>query len=588
MAMPALAEATKTIEVLPDEVIGRIAAGEAIERPASAVKELIENAIDAEARSVHIEVEAGGRRRLRVTDNGAGIRSGEIELAFKRHATSKLRSAEELQALTTLGFRGEALASIAAVSRTTIVTRHRDERAGVSLRLRGGLIENQRRVGAPAGTAVTVENLFFNTPARLAFLKRDATEKRHITWVALRYAMAYPGIAFALKQDGRERFRSSGSGELADVVAKCFGLPAFKRMAPIESSENRGPGRPRVDVRGFAALPSVSRASRDRIVLFVNGRAVQDSALSHAVTQAYDGLLKAGRFPLAVLLLSVPPGFVDVNAHPTKAEVRFRDSQLAFTAVQRAVREALSQAEDVAPAADLWSETGFSEDYVSYQNPRPPWWRSEADDAFADEAPETLPAESDAPIRPRTLPLLRVVGQVGAAYIIAEGPAGLYLVDQNAAHERVLFQQLIDESANGGVKSADLPESQAVLLSPADAELLGEIGGLFTQLKFEIEVFGANSYVIRQLPRMASGVAGVDLLPAMLARLRESERTEACAAAALAGAAAIRRGQILPLEDMQALIAQLERCPAPFASPSGQKTLIHLSREQLADEFRRR
>ncbi len=575
------------IELLPDEVIGRIAAGEAIERPASVVKELIENAIDAGAGSVHIEVEAGGRRLLRVTDNGAGIRHAEIELAFKRHATSKLRAVEDLQQLTTLGFRGEALASIAAVSRATIVTRHREEEMGASLNLRGGFIERLKRVGAPAGTVVAIENLFFNTPARLAFLKSDATEKRHIHWVVLRYAMAYPAIAFCLKQDGRERFRSSGSGELADVVANALGLKAFRSMVAVDSLEALKPGRSGILVAGFASLPSMSRASRDRIILFVNGRAIQDSALSHAVTQAYDGLLETGAFPVAVLLITMPPDLVDVNVHPTKAEVRFRDSQLVFVAVQRAVREALLGAADAAPAADLWSATGFTDDAVAYHNAQPAWRKASADDPFDDIGLDSIPAGAGAPNRPRTLPVLRVVGQVGAAYIIAEGPAGLYLIDQNAAHERVLYQELIDESANGGVESAALAESQTVLLAPDDAETLREASDLFAQLSFEIEVFGPNSFLIRRAPRMVARLLAADYLPRMLESLRLSRKTAERVTQSLATVAAVRSGQIMQREEMQSLIMQLERCPAPFASPSGQKTLIHLSREQLADEFRR-
>lgn len=581
-------EANMSISVLPEEVIGRIAAGEAIERPASAAKELIENAIDAGASSVHVEVEAGGRRALRVTDNGVGIRAGEIELAFKRHATSKLRTADDLRDISTLGFRGEALASIAAVSRATLVTRHRDDDTGVSLNARGGVIEQRRYVGAPAGTVVAIENLFFNTPARLAFLKSEATEKRHIHWVVLRYAMAYPNIAFALKQDGRERFRSSGGGELADVLANALGLKAFRCMVAVDAAEERRPGRPHIGVAGYVSQPPLSRASRDRIILFVNGRAVQDSALSHAITQAYDGLLKAGAFPFAVLMLSMPPDFVDVNVHPTKAEVRFRDSQLVFVAVQRAVRETLMRSADGAAAADLWTSTGFGEDYIAYHSPQPAWRQGRADDPFDDEGIDYIPEAAETPMRPRTLPLLRVVGQVGAAYVIAEGPAGLYLIDQNAAHERVLYQELIDESANGGVPSKALPESQTALLSPEDAALLGEVSGLFAQLNFEIEVFGPNSFLIRRAPRIVSGMSASEVLPRMLASLRGSEKTVESAAEALAEAAAVRSGQMLQLEEMQSLIAQLERCPAPFASPRGRKTLIHLSREELADEFKRR
>lgn len=577
-----------TIELLSEEVIGRIAAGEAIERPASAVKELIENAIDAGATSVHVEVEAGGRRLLRVTDNGGGIRAGEIELAFKRHATSKLRRAEELRGIATLGFRGEALASIAAVSRATIVTRHRDEQMGVSLKLNGGAIESQQGVGAPAGTVVSIENLFFNTPARLEFLKSETTEKRHIYWVVLRYSMAYPQIAFVLKQDGRERFRTSGGGKLSDVISKAFGLNEFKHMIAVEAVEARRPGKPQVEIAGYVSLPSLHRASRDRIIFFVNGRGIQDSSLSHAVTQAYEGLLKPGAFPFAVLLISAPSDFVDVNVHPTKAEVRFRDSQLIFVAAQRAVREALTEAGDAVPTGDLWSASGFSDEYVAYQNSQSPWARKSDADLFDDEGLDLAPESAGAPARPRTLPVLRVVGQVGAAYIIAEGPAGLYLVDQNASHARVLYQQLLDESANGGIECTELPESQTVLLSPEDAELLAETGGLFAQLHFEIEVFGPNSFVIRRMPKMGSAMPAAELLPRMLAILRNSAKTADSAAAALADTAAVRSGQILQFENMQSLVAQLERCPEPLSSPGGRRTLIHLSREQLADEFRRR
>ncbi len=577
-----------TIEVLPETVIGRIAAGEAIERPASVVKELIENAIDAGASAVQVEVEAGGARLLRVSDNGAGIRRQEIQLAFKRHATSKLRSADDLQGLTTLGFRGEALASIAAVSRATILTRHRDEPMGVTLRLQGGAVEHERPAGAPAGTVVTIENLFFNTPARLKFLKSEATEKRHIHWTAARYAMAYPQIAFALKQDGRERFRSSGGGQLADVLAKVFGLKEAKCMVAVEAVEARRPGRPRIAVAGFVSLPSLSRASRDRIILFVNGRAIQDPALSHALTQAYEGLLPAGAFPFAVLLLTMPPDFVDVNVHPTKAEVRFRDAQLVFVALQRAVREVLLAAADAAPAPDPWTGGAFSDVYVDYQKAPPQWPRRPADDLFDDAGLDETPEAGGPPSRPRTLPVLRVLGQVGAAYIIAEGPAGLYLVDQNAAHERVLFQKLCDESANGGIEGAQLAESQTVLLSPEDSDLLAQVENLLTHLSFEIERFGPNSYVIRRRPTLLAGLQAAEFMPRLLEILRRSARTPADAAAALAAVAALRRGQILEQEAMQSLIAQLERCPEPFVSPGGRKTFIHLSREDLAEEFRRR
>lgn len=575
------------IVILADEVVDRIAAGEAIERPASAVKELIENAIDAAATAIHIETEAGGRKLLRVSDNGTGIRRGEIELAFKRHATSKLRHADELTAIRTLGFRGEALASIAAVSQTTIVTRHRDEKMGLRMQLHGGVLGRQQPLGAPAGSVITIENLFFNTPARLKFLKTDNTEKRQIYWAVARYALAYPQIAFALLNDGRERFRSSGNGQLADVVARVFGLKEFKHMLPVQAAESPRMGRVAVGLCGYASLPQLHRASRDRIIFFVNGRAVQDSALTQAVTRAYDGLLEPGAFPLAALMLSVPPGFVDVNVHPTKAEVRFRDQQIVFRAVQRAVRMALQDAAENALDVESWAAPSGDGTIRDVPRPDASWRHALAEDPFDSYARESIPERAAAPLRPRTLPPLRVLGQAGAAYIIAEGPAGLYLVDQNAAHERLLYQQLRRDLDAGGVPSQAAAESQSFVLAPEDAALLAETAEIFAQLGFELEIFGPNTFLARSLPAMLCGQAPGDVIAHILHRLRSGDRTVHCAAAALAAATAIKRGQILQIEEMRALIAELEHCPEPHSAPSGNKTLVHITSEQLSAEFRR-
>ena len=575
------------IQVLPEEVVARIAAGEAVERPASAVKELVENAIDAGATAVHIEADAGGRQRIRVSDNGAGISGTDIELAFKRHATSKLNRAEDLNAVSTLGFRGEALASIAAVSRATIITRQRDAKMGATLKLEGGQLQFQGQIGAPAGSVITVENLFFNTPARLKFLKKDITEKRHIYWVVARYAMAYPQIAFALKLDGRERFRSNGRGDLADPASKTFGLSEFKCMLPLQSDEAARPGAIPIAVRGYTSAPSLHRASRDRIILFVNGRAIQDSSLSHAVTQAYDGLLRAGAFPLAVLLISVPPDFVDVNVHPTKAEVRFRDSNLVFTTVQRTVRETLLKAGDIGDLPDGLPARPFDLPGNGEINSQAPWWQPRRD-LLIDDDLAYIPEDASAPSKPRTLPLLRVIGQVGATYLIAEGPAGMYLLDQNAAHERVLYQQLCEQMSEGALQTVAVSESQTIALSPSDADLLADVSLLLAGFGFEIEPFGPNTFVLRQVPACAADCQADELVPALLDCLRHGNQNERTAMVALARALAIRRGQVLALDDMQSIVQMLERCPSPQISPSGSKTLIHLSRDDLAHEFGRR
>ena len=575
------------IQILADDVVARIAAGEAVERPASAVKELIENAIDAGATAVHIETSGGGRRLLRVSDNGSGIRPEEIELAFKRHATSKLRSAEELQALKTLGFRGEALSSLAAVSRAAVVTRHRDEAMGLRF-ISGAGMNRCEPIGAPAGTVVTIENLFYNTPARLKFLKNDTTEKRHIHWVVARYAMAYPGIAFVLLQDGRERFRSSGSGELGDVVAKAFGLSEYKRMVAVDGHEPAGSGRVAISISGFTSDPTLSRARRDRIILFVNGRAIQDSSLTHAVIQAYDGLLKERAFPLAALMITTPPDFVDVNVHPTKAEIRFRDSQQVFLALQRAVREAILDSADGETADDLWSPSGFTDQYIHYQSLRTPWRPDGGSDLVDEQGLRYVPVTAEPSARPRTLPILRVVGQVGAAYIVAEGPAGLYLVDQNAAHERVIYQQFSQAQAENRLCSQAQAETQTVLLSPQEAQLLESIAEQLAALGFELELFGPNAFACRAMPAAAMGLPLDELMTRLLDQLRGADPQLEDVLKALAAAIAVRSGQVMSADEMRALIAELERCPDPLLSPTGRKVLLHLSSEQLADQFSQR
>ena len=512
----------------------------------------------------------------------------KIALAFKRHATSKLRAAEELEALQTLGFRArEALASLAAVSKATIVTRHRDDVMGVRFTSDAG-VNRCQPIGAPAGTVVTIENLFYNTPARLKFLKNDATEKRHIHWVVARYAMAYPGLAFVLIQDCRERFRSSGSGALADVVTNAFGLLESKSMVAVRGHEPVRNGSAAIDVCGFASNLTLSRARRDRIILFVNGRAIQDSSLTHAVIQAYDGLLKERSFPLAALMITTPPGFVDVNVHPTKAEIRFRDSQSVFLAVQRAVREAIVEQADGEPVEDLWSASGFSEQYLHYQRLPDPWRRDDGGELVDELGLQYIPETAEPSARPRTLPILRVVGQVGATYIVAEGPAGLYLVDQNAAHERVLYQQISEDQARNQLSSQAQAETQTVLLSPEYARLLESVGDLLSALGFEIELFGPNVFACRALPEIATGIQLDELMNGMLAQLRDGEPQLDDAVKALAGAIAVRSGQIMTSDEMQSLISRLERCPDPLTSPSGRKVLIHLSSERLADEFRTR
>jgi DNA mismatch repair protein MutL len=600
------------IQILSQDVVAQIAAGEVVERPSSVVKELLENSIDAGATEIAIDIVGDGRRKIQISDDGCGIRQEEAAVAFARHATSKLCRADDLYAITTLGFRGEALASIASVSQVSLITRHADEDAGTHIRLEAGAISGQRPIGAPQGTTLTVEHLFFNTPARLKFLKNETTEKRAILQIVTRYAIAYPHIRFTLTQDGREALRTHGTGQLLDVLVSTGGLDQVKNMFEV-ADESKG-----VAVTGYTSSPSFNRSDRTRITLFVNGRWIQDTAVTYAVVQAYHTLLMTGRYPVAVLLLQVPPADVDVNVHPTKAEVRFKDPDAVFSAVQRAVRRAvIHQAESPALRARfspqtrgeaVWNpELGPTDtdpqraaEYAAQMRlgmnldaPGQPARRQyEREGGEADGQGGAAPGTNGAPQRPRTLPMLRVIGQIAAGYIVAEGPAGLYLVDQHAAHERVLYEQHLDEYEKTGTVAQMTLSAQTVQTSAEEALLLMQHLDMLASLGFAIEPFGPNVFVIRGIPAMLTDADPSTVVASILEDLERGakpgeETVQAKILRRVCKQAAVKAGQILSAEQMQGILRQLERCRVPLTCPHGRPTMIHMSADQLAREFGR-
>ncbi len=591
------------IRILPTEVANQIAAGEVVERPASVVKELVENALDAGARHVIVEIDGGGRRMMRVADDGSGIPADEVELAFHRYATSKLASVHDLDGIRTLGFRGEALASIASVSRVTLVTRAVGETVGTRLWLDGGELHQREPVGAPQGTVITVENLFYNVPARLKFLKKDSTERGHISALVSRYAMAYPDVRFTLSHGKQTMLRTTGSGALKDVLVEVYGLEAASQMVAVESStaEPSRPDLPPVHVSGFVSLPSLNRSNRSHITLFVNGRWVQDSSLTYAVVQAYHTMLMVGRYPVAVLMVDVPPHDVDVNVHPTKAEVRFRHPNAVFSAIQRAVRRTLvEQAPPPAVRTEvMWGSPEWAarrERLSQVTQERMQQMGIGLEMQGTGQHPQQRPQEGEAdeprPARKRALPMLRVIGQVGATYVVAEGPAGLYLVDQHAAHERVLYEQFMAQQAEADVARQELLEAAVVELPPEQIVLVEENLETLNEVGFRVELFGRRSVQVRAVPAL---VAGEDPAAALMAAIGEIEcgqmPTEATAEerliARVCKRAAIKAGQVLSFSEMEALIRQLEACEQPQNCPHGRPTMLHLSAEQLAKEFGR-
>jgi len=576
------------IRVLSEEVASQIAAGEVVERPASVVKELVENAIDAGARDVQVEVRAGGKQYIRVTDDGCGVPAAEVELAFHRHSTSKLTTADDLARITTLGFRGEALASIAAVSQMTFVTRATDEPVGTLLRLEGGRVVTRQESGRPPGAAVTVENLFFNVPARRKFLRSERTERRHIDGWLTRYAMAYPALRFTLAHDGQLVFQSPGNDRLRDVLISVYGLEIGAAVLEI-IPEAQHPA-PSIQVTGFVSPPSLHRANRGYITLFVNGRWVQDVRLTYAVIQAYHTLLPTKRYPLAVVMVRLSPEDLDVNVHPTKAEVRFRDGDAVFRAVQRAVRRTLLERSPVPVAArppTSWpaspAQWAQRRERLAGLRPRP-----------AGEQLRLEGAQSPRPLTPPTgkLPPLRVVGQVGTTYIVAEGPEGMYLIDQHAAHERVLFERLLAERQRAEVTSQALLEPQPVELAPEAASLLEEHLEVLGSLGFRVEPFGGTTMLVRALPAIVAETDPRQVLEDVAAALEAGEvplegTIEETVARQVCKQAAIKAGQVMAREEMEELIRALERCASPRTCPHGRPTMIHLSVEQLAREFGR-
>ena len=574
------------IALLTEEVSSLFAAGEVIERPASVVKELIENSLDAGAHTIEIRVEGAGRTLIEVADDGAGIPSPEVALAAARHATSKLRTPDDLTAIRTLGFRGEALASIAAVSRFELLSRAAGEEAGSRLTVQGGASGPLQVAGMPPGTQVRVRDLFFNVPARRKFLRSDETERRRIQTLAARYAVAYPDVRFRLLLEGRAVLETTGRGDAREALAAVVGPEIAAQLLALPKIESGG-----LRVAGFVSPVGVHRSNRREITLFVNGRWIQDAGLTTAVVQAYHTLLMVGRFPLAVLQLAIPPDQVDVNVHPAKTEIRLRDPEAVFGLVQRAVRATVLRQgppaiDWMAPGPGVWGRAQGDRAY----GPDPAWEMAHGLDLAG---AEPLGIEQ-APLLPRgDLPLLRPVGQVGAAYLVAEGPDGLYLIDQHAAHERVLFEALMEARRVGSPASQALLEPEALELSPAHAALLEPQLPALGALGFDVQAFGGTTYRVRALPALLASLNPTAALQAAVEDFEEDERplgdeVEARLAARVCKRAAIKAGQVLSLAEQAELLRTLEACASPRTCPHGRPTMIHLSVEALERQFGRR
>lgn len=580
-----------SIRLLPPELATQIAAGEVVERPVSVVKELVENSLDAGASGVLVEIGEGGVGQLKVVDDGHGIPATELELAFQRHATSKLESQDQLEAVATLGFRGEALPSIAAVSRLTTSSRTPNSQSGHRLELRWGELVRSGPHGCQTGTTVEAWDLFGNTPARRKFLKSNSAESSRVQELLSRYALAFPHVRFQLSVDGRSVLNTPGNGKPRETLLALYGKEVAEAMLEVQGED----GESGYQVEGYISPPSLHRANRSYMTFFVNHRWIQNRMLSFALEEAYHGLLPDKRYPLAAVNLTMPYGDVDVNSHPAKKEVRFQQEGKVFSTLQRAVRAAVV-ADSPVPSIDFSRD--FSRD-LSHPVPALPYREAGTSSLFSPSsfgfgpgrAEERYSAPPDAAAPRPPSPALKVVGQVKLTYVVAEGPDGMFLVDQHAAHERVLFDQLCRKAAEKSSQSQALLEPVTLELTPSQGEVMKVHAEFLADYGFQVEDFGANSVLLRSVPGImtiqdpARSLMDVLDIVAFEGLVRQQEDI---LAATIACHSAIRAGKHLTEEEMRALLEQLERADNPHTCPHGRPTMIHFSSTNMEREFGRR
>ncbi|MEW5936529.1 MAG: DNA mismatch repair endonuclease MutL [Candidatus Thermoplasmatota archaeon] len=558
------------IQVLDLTTVNKIAAGEVIERPASVVKELIENSLDAGAQRIDVFISGAGLKMIRVSDNGCGMSPGDAELAFERHATSKISRFEDLRALRTLGFRGEALPSIAAVAEVEIFTREEEEaEVGTRLVVRHGKIISKGEIAREPGTTVSVRGLFSNVPARLKYLRSARTETAHIVDVVARISLARPDVGFCLSTETKEILRTRGDGSLHEAIAAVLGRRQAQQMVPVA---HRAHG---IELSGYISKPALTRSDPIHQTLVVNSRPFASTMIPSAIMEGYGSLLMRGRHPVAVLCISIPPAEVDVNVHPTKREVRFRDDVAVYESIREAVSAALAEA-DLIPTPEV---RGVVE---STEKPFPPAPRHAAQSKLRTEE---ITSSERIPASPWT-----VVGQIMNTYILLQRDDGLEIIDQHAAHERIVFEQLrcLDRGAE-----QRLIEPRAIELEPMTMELLDETLPLLIETGFDIERFGEDTVLVRGIPVVSGALEAPERLSDLIteiARLRRSaaEEHREEVLRLIACHSAVRAGEPLERAAMEKIVEGTERLPSGKTCPHGRPTRVRITRAELERMFGRR
>ncbi|HEV2127268.1 MAG TPA: DNA mismatch repair endonuclease MutL [Thermomicrobiales bacterium] len=583
-----------TIRLLTEDTIGKIAAGEVVERPVSVVKELIENAVDAGATRIDVDIAGGGSERIRVSDNGLGMTRSDLELAIQRHATSKLSTFNDLETLSTLGFRGEALPSIGAVSHFMIRTAAAGEARGAQLVSAFGRKAEVAVVAARQGTVVTVEDLFGNVPARRKFLRQPGTEATYISRLVSAYAANWSDIAWSLTSEARRSISTQGNGDDIQAAIGIYGTELVDAVLPL-SSDAEGARVEGIEVSGWILAPRVSRSHRQNLFFFVNGRLIQHRSLVYALEEAYHSLLMVGRHPVGMVRIDLDPRAVDVNVHPTKAEVRFADERAVARAVQRAAHAALTmQQQDVLPEVAYECPQGppsVRQTFFEHQQQAPQPGGATFARRRADEDDEPDQAPSPGLQHRSGVPALRVLGQVGGAYIIAEGPGGIFLIDQHAAHERVMYEKILGQVETKDIDRQPLLDPLVVDLAPHELTVLERSMDELREIGFDLEMFGEQSVIVRSVPAVMQRVDIRERIHLILEELAEGGSGDSWFDSVAISAAchtSIRAGQALSLDEMRELVAQLERTRQPRACGHGRPTMLHMSQADLEKQFSRR
>ncbi len=601
---------SKKVKILSEQLANKIAAGEVVERPASVIKELVENSLDAGGKDIIVEIEDGGKRLIRVTDNGQGMSREDALLSMERHATSKISMDTDLFNLQTLGFRGEALPSIASVSRFTLATRERGSLEGCEMYAEGGRIRDVKSCGMAEGTVVSVRNLFFNTPARLKFMKSRETESGHIGEFMYRLALSRADVRFTYICDGKQVFRFLPGG-IADRVSAVLGRNVASQLFPLNAD---GDG---VSIKGLMGGPAVSRSTPSHIYTYINGRYIRDRVVQHAIMQGYRNVLERGRYPVLVLFLTIPVEDVDVNVHPTKHEVRFREQSRIHAAIQHGVETLLRgtpwlQKESVQllrPSVTASTPSGQSRveevkesllRYAMRQDglplvPSPPRERmGESPKQFVGNiACDSQPITGEQPQEGGYFTSLHVIGQFRGAYIVCEDGSDLLLIDQHAAHERVVFQELKRTMAGGRLESQNLLFPETIEFSPSESAAVRERCAELGNLAFDLENFGGNTWLLKGIPLLLSGSDYKQALRDTVEELCSMGRSKAFAEmvddilATIACHSVVRGQRQLSSPEIRRLLERMDATDFAASCPHGRPVIARIAQRDIEKLFKR-